>query len=607
MDGRLKSLCSFWAALALNHRYSTLFQKRDLKTLHERVEHEGITFLTVVLPRIGKALDRFHATTVWDAPEGFECKLETFDNPHCSELPCDYHFIPLFMRKAIKLAVSGKSPLAVDYVRQMSYVFYKLEVPYDQKTLGDFLEGFKITDQEVGCVFANEDPQRDRLLATARGLVARVLNNVDPRDIRPSHGKGSTACRTKDHEKYHKLRYYRKLDDYFSYSEYFFFSSSHLIDELGKLESSEERDPMARVVFVPKDSRGPRVISCEPAELLFIQQGLMNLLYETIENHHLTRGRVNFASQEVNRDLARQSSIDGVYATLDLSEASDRVSLELVRRIFPTNWFEALDACRSEETLLPDGTVMRMHKFAPMGSSCCFPVEALCFWALVQAKMIHLRCESECFIYGDDIIVEASHSSSIMEAIESVGLKVNREKSFCYGPFRESCGGEYYQGVDVTPIRVRNFLSKSHTSVLTGADLCNEIIAKFGYLDSRLLIQEIECALEYAYPRSEMQLPCCILTDPSASNDVFFKRRFSRRLQRFEHRVLQPSVTIKQLQPPNWGELFRKELARGRQSNAAWEDESEDRFLRNVRTLLQPGEYADRHSVRSKWQWTWLG
>lgn len=629
--GDLKSLCLLWTNLASNHRYQPFVEEADKATFMSRVGNEGLTFLTVVLPRIGKALDSYHSTLEWQSPSNFEARLlsPSFRIDQLGENSVD--IVPIFLGKAVESALSGNSA-AVDCVRQLTYLFYKLEVDYDEETVEEFLSKFVTTDEGVALFDNNRSLYGETIIERMRCIISRVLCNTDPRKITPRHGAGATACRTKNWEKYHSFKYYEKLDNLFPYSEYFFASPTHLVDELDKLMSAPVIDvPRARVCLVPKDSRGPRVISCEPAEMMYIQQGLMTLLYDTLENHHLTSGQINFTDQSINRKLACAGSISGELATIDLSEASDRVSLDLVRRVFPPNWVEALEACRSEETVLPNGKVVKLAKFSPMGSSCCFPVEALIFWAASVSAVDHPytwikkhKQLPDVHVYGDDIIVPSNLYQETIRALESVGLEVNATKSYYKGPFRESCGGDYHLGVDVTPVRVRKFLCKSRTSLATNADLINTFVDKFGYADVTPLISIIEEAGGYVYPRSELQLPAAIRCTPGASNDVFFQRRFNKDLQRLEHRTLTLTSLSNEKQPANWSELLRWELSRDRSQKVdrygfpAKEDhvlslssQSSARDYGNWASKLDgrlaPGWYTDTHSVVTKWVWQWLG
>lgn len=587
IHGDLKSLLSLiWESLATNRRYSTYVDVEDITSFKQRVEHEGLSFLTTGLPSLGKALDRSYSTGKYTAPTGF--KVGAAERP-------------IFLGRCLDRCMEG-DPVAVDCYRQLTLMFYKLEVGYDQATQIAFLDNFKEVDRSVGLVnLANSE----KVIAIARGLIGRVLCNADPLAIRPCHGTGATACRTRPEDKWHKLRYFEKLDATFSYPDYFFYSTTHLADELGKLEKAEKAIPRARIVLVPKDSRGPRVISCEPAELMYIQQGLMRLLYETIESHPLTRSFINFRDQKMNRELAKTGSITGQVATIDLSDASDRVSLALVRKLFPNRWVEALEASRSEETILPSGEVVQLQKFAPMGSSVCFPIEALVFWAMSIATLRNLRCVSTpVYVYGDDIIVDSSVSSFVMDGLEDVGLRVNRDKSYSSGPFRESCGGDYYLGVDVAPVRLRHPFASSVFSAITDADFCNNLIAKFGIEDSLKVIDLIVDYRGSPFPFSPLGLPASIKTECRACNDVFFRRRWNTALQRYEHRISRPVAKAFALREAAWSELLRKELTRD-VPDSQWI--REDPRARVVEKSLKPGYYADNQTARTIWSWVWLG
>jgi hypothetical protein len=58
-------------------------------------------------------------------------------------------------------------------------------------------------------------------------------------------------------------------------------------------------------------------------------------------------------------------------------------------------------------------------------------------------------------VYGDDIIIPVNYTDAVVDTLESYGLKVNIDKSFRFSQFRESCGGDFYDGVDVKPIYAR--------------------------------------------------------------------------------------------------------------------------------------------------------
>lgn len=382
---------------------------------------------------------------------------------------------------------------AVRLIRQVSHLFYKLELPFTNEQISSTTEAFKKADVEVGNVqydYGTPCP----VLTRARLLVRRLLAGVNPLDIEPKHGSGSSACGVDPHRRYESFRYIPRLAEVFPYDEYFFYSKSHLVDELDKLTEAMVEDPPAKVVLVPKDSRGPRLISEEPREFMYVQQGLMKLLYDTVARMPAVAAQIGFTDQSRNQSLAREGSITGAYATLDLKEASDRVSWKLVNYLFPENWVKAFGACRSLSTVLPDGDVVTFNKFAPMGSAVCFPVETICFWAIALAACgVNSRSLNRTptdargrtltvSVFGDDIIVPTQHAEKVMRALRSVGLVVNDKKSFLAGPFRESCGGDYFNGNRVVPVRCKAIPTRNDMrSAFRTAAMFNNMIREYGY------------------------------------------------------------------------------------------------------------------------------
>ena len=624
--GVRKSLYSLiWVNLAANHRYNGLVTFEDITEFKRRFRSEGLSFLTNTLPTLGKALDRYHADKVWVCPSGFSTTTIEIPSvtlaylaiegggvsdwglaPGCRfvtryvDLSTSFE-VPVFLSGCLKRCLLGE-PAAVDCLRQLTLMFYKLEIDYDAELVDSFLSAFVNTDEALPTAIATTD----KYIVEARRQIAKVLCNTNPFAIRPRHGSGATACHTPNWDKWHSFRYFEKLDQVFPYSDHFYFSPTHLADELAKLEvANSDVHPRARVCLVPKDARGPRVISCEPAELMYIQQGLMKLLFETLESHELTRSMINFTDQTINRGLACSSSINNELATLDLSEASDRVSLALVRALFPNNWVIALEACRSEETELPSGQIVKLNKFAPMGSACCFPVEALTFWALATAAIIidHGIRYPVVYVYGDDIIVDSKYAATVIRALESQSLLVNRSKSYIDGPFRESCGGDFYKGIEVTPIRLRKLIGSGHASLNTDADFAMNLIEKFGYESVHNIIFLIENERGLPFPRSSVPLPGTLLVGKSAMNDIFFQSRWNPALQRIEYRVPQVSASKLIRREAGWSELLRRELTRG----ASVEIAEYENQLRVIELQLNPGEYVDAHSIRTRWAWRWLG
>jgi hypothetical protein len=93
---------------------------------------------------------------------------------------------------------------------------------------------------------------------------------------------------------------------------------------------------------------------------MYLQKGVGNHI-----RRRLRRVGVNLNDQSVNRSLARMGAATGEVATLDLSSASDTVTIEAVRLLLPDDWFLYLNDIRSQEVLV-EGTYVRTEMFSSM-------------------------------------------------------------------------------------------------------------------------------------------------------------------------------------------------------------------------------------------------
>lgn len=524
MNTEISRMCAVWRTLSTDTKLSLYVTEQDLSYFESRVKAEGLSFLTVTLPSLGKSMYAAFESGILSPCEGLRRVKD-----------CPY---PYFLRKAWETLFSKEgellwnqrneggvhNPLDIIYsaersnyssaaacIAQLTLMFYKLKLPYsDQQVMDvstsfiateDFLSNFSLEKQEEAT------PGLTAVLNQARRFMCRLLHRFNPMDIQPAHGSGASSCRTKPWERYSAPRYVPKLDAVYDYGTWFYSGLNSLVDNLDELAGLETHQELsARVCFVPKDSRGPRLISTEPREYMYIQQGLMTLMYQAIEAYPMVRSMVSCIDQTRNRDLACLGSLTGLYGTIDLKDASDRVSLELVERLFPSNWVRCLKSCRSDRTELPDGRIVHLKKFAPMGSACCFPVEALVFWAISLASVvIENRSDSNSFehklfqkpveegidshlvsVFGDDIIAPTHCLNKIMQMLTACGLSINKSKCFTKGPFRESCGGDYFLGSNIAPVRW-NFipLSSGSTNAINHAkfracDSMNNLIMRYG-------------------------------------------------------------------------------------------------------------------------------
>ena len=201
-----------------------------------------------------------------------------------------------------------------------------------------------------------------------------------------------------------------------------------------------------RVAFVPKNSKTHRPIAIEPTVNAFLQKGIGSTIRKK-----LRAVGVDLSDQSYNRRLARKGSIDGTLCTIDLESASDTIAIELVRLLLPPAWFQLLDLARSKFGTLDGKSYFFWEKFSSMGNGFTFELETLIFWSLTRALAEEVGSSEPLNVYGDDIICDTKIYPRVAEVFSFVGFKVNREKSFATGSFRESCGEDYFRNLNVRP------------------------------------------------------------------------------------------------------------------------------------------------------------
>lgn len=209
--------------------------------------------------------------------------------------------------------------------------------------------------------------------------------------------------------------------------------------------------PNNKIVFVPKTARVHRTIAIEPLLNGFLQKGT-----DLAMRKRLARVGIDLEDQTVNQRFALSGSLDDSaagFVTIDLSAASDSMATEVVRNLLPPEWFAFLNQLRSGTGEL-DGEQFTFNKFCSMGNGFCFPLETLIFASICHA----CGCSSagtDFAVYGDDIIVQKSRSEAVISLLRVCGFRTNSDKTFLEGPFRESCGADYFRGIDVRPLTLK--------------------------------------------------------------------------------------------------------------------------------------------------------
>jgi hypothetical protein len=218
------------------------------------------------------------------------------------------------------------------------------------------------------------------------------------------------------------------------------------------------------VNFAQKNATIYRVIVAEPP--------LNGMVQLPVGDHIvgcLAAFAVDLKDQTRNQNLALEGSLTDRLATIDLSSASDTISIECVFHLLPLEWATFLSRLRTGHVQYRDGR-FTLEKFSSMGNGFTFPLESLIFWALTCAVAEEWGSTDVggkfISVYGDDIICPSGIAADVAEVLRVCGFTVNGGKSFVKGPFRESCGKDYFLGIDIRPFYQKELVSGRSLFVL---------------------------------------------------------------------------------------------------------------------------------------------
>lgn len=507
----MKSLTSLWSCIAremaMRCRTSAT---HDIKTVVSRTEDEGLWFLAITLANFGKA------TQKW-LDQGFV--------DHATELHGKWKFRvgrPVFLRGFLDRVFDPVSGALLDdpdieaifAIRQLTLMFSKIALP-EGPDKGSFMGGngrkvvtpqrerlamseYVQCEQDVKAADDRLDPQFiedfKRMSSVLFGeLFDRIEESILFGHLIPKHGPGAVADRLSSNAKWNQRTWTTRLQRVMP-AEEFLVPNQHyhadLDEELNILEPGSEFP--VRVIAVPKSLQTPRIIAIEPAAMQYAQQAVLGVILDEVRKDGFLSQVLGFDDQDPNRIMARRGSHSGDLATLDLSEASDRVSSQHVRALFHNHplLLEVIDATRSRMADVPGHGVLRLAKYASMGSALCFPMEAMVFLTLIflgierelsaplsRATLVKGYRE-QVRVFGDDIIVPRDYVLSVVNELDVFGHRVNIGKSFWTGRFRESCGREFYDGHDVSIVKVRRMLPtrrQDASGVISAVALRNQL------------------------------------------------------------------------------------------------------------------------------------
>lgn len=227
---------------------------------------------------------------------------------------------------------------------------------------------------------------------------------------------------------------------------------------------------------VPKNAKTDRGCEKQPVGNLFLQKGIGAMMRKC-----LMKAGINLRDQSINQGRAREGSVTDLLATWDGRNASNSLSREMVRAVlwYCPDWYWFMDSVRTHRVKLPDGTWHELEMFSAMGNGFTFELESLLFYCLAKATADHHGLDGLVTVYGDDLIFPTSWYSVVVETFNHMGIQTNDEKSFISGPFRESCGGDYYLGQRVTPLYLKKPI-KGLSDFIRLANRIREVATKWG-------------------------------------------------------------------------------------------------------------------------------
>jgi len=509
----LKSLTSLWSCMAneLAMRCCTS-AALDIKTVEGRVEHEGLSFLAITLAGYGKAIERWLDRGFVDPSDATEFRFGS----RLTGLP---PFLGGFLGRVFDTAsgVLLEEPCieAIYALRQLTLAFGKIALPdepsdglvslkgsrkvvskeRERRAMLDYIQCEKEVREANDRLFSHDWDEFNRIASLLYDdLFLKVDSDVALGKLVPKHGPGAVADRLTSNGKWNLRTWPSRLRQYFPPEEFLIANEkpervTQLRKELTLLEPDSEIP--VRVISVPKTLKTPRIIAIEPTAMQYAQQAVFRSFREYLKEDGILSRMIGIEDQDPNRSMAQVGAHSGALATLDLSEASDRVSMQHVDNLLSRHsaLHGAVKACRSSKAAVRGHGVIRLSKYASMGSALCFPIEAMVFLTVIfvgiqkelstplSREVLEKDFVGRVRVFGDDIIVPVDYVLSVVHELENFGFRVNVHKSFWTGRFRESCGREFYDGEDVSIVRIRRVLPRQRqdaTGVISAVSLRNQ-------------------------------------------------------------------------------------------------------------------------------------
>lgn len=480
---------------------------RDYNRIALEFSSRGLPFFTIDLPAIGKLLDRAlddgllvpsgaphtraarKGSSIPRLFRGFWIRI--FDEKGHLREDADVDAIA-FLRTLLYLGKKLRVACATNYVTNTVKEYYRVEenLPpptewwenqiYDNPGRASF---GSLADRVLSGFFDSlvphhGDPVEGSLPREYRGggsdssflagvqriadRLSAQLGFIEDDELKPKHGPGAVSEEIRSGSKFNFPTWSPQLEEVLPFSEFGTHSWDSFLEGSSPSFYPKVEETASKLIAVPKTQKGPRLIASEPIANQWMQQAVAFALRKRVASSDLGR-TIDFFDQRPSQEAALQASKDGKHGTIDLSSASDRLSCWLVQRVFRAN-IRLLTLCACTRTRYlrnPKFTkfpeLIRLRKFASMGSALTFPVQSIVFSILAISYGVNRtgctirEAADEVRVFGDDIIIPKDWVAGFSSMLEDLYLKVNHGKTFSAGNFRESCGMDGFRGYDVTP------------------------------------------------------------------------------------------------------------------------------------------------------------
>nr|UJQ85268.1 MAG: hypothetical protein 3 [Leviviridae sp.] len=559
--------------------------------------------------------------------------LRIFDKDACLRQDVDVTAL-FFLRQFLRLGKNIEVECSFDRVKAVQENYHDIERRIRRPTLGWDADSVDVREKRLNALHLGECCRTDsegpdlfveerealqakrsesqtaglwRLLDQVQQVADLVVGSMDTFDpvsysadleerslgLSFKHGPGAVAEKLKQYEKSDFNNWPAKLQNTFPYE--------FVGQTAGDLTERPINHEKASILYcVPKTAKGPRLIAAEPASHMWCQQSTKAFLEEQIRSSKVLRGFIDFKNQSLSGDLVIGASLDRKLATVDLSDASDRLSCWTVERIFrrSPSVLSALHAARTRhlrDNITEVQSFLRLKKFATQGTAVTFPVQSIVFLCIAIGCVLDgeiswreiVKLHNRVRVYGDDIIIPRHGYERLVAVMDVLGLKVNVAKSYVRGHFRESCGTDGYLGYCVTPVSPTTLVADSPASRQAVVDTTNNLFNKgLWHASDSLRAQlpaRIQRGIRIVGPRDT---GFAGLTSYSGSDELHLDKRWNTRLHRYEVRV--------------WT-LLSKPLQRDRQGYAALLDFFASKYNHEHARIVS--QYADTRKARDGFLW----